>query len=140
MYFQEDAPYFRDLTKEFWSEILPHFDVYVSETVIDEIRATKDVKLRRALQDLIKGYKILEITEDIVRLADVYLSYRRLPRMDAFHLASASLGEMDSLVTWNLRHLYKRGTQDMVYEVNTRLRIPIPAIVTPEEFFEGEEV
>jgi len=60
--------------------------------------------------------------------------------MDAFHLASRSLGEMDFLVTWNLRHLYKRGTQDMVYEVNTRLRIPIPAIVTPEEFFEGEEV
>ena len=35
------------------------------------------------------------------------------------HLASASVGEMDFLVTWNLRHLYKRGTQEMVREVNT---------------------
>jgi len=40
MYFQEEAPYLRDLTQQFWRDILPHFDVYVSEVVLDEIRAT----------------------------------------------------------------------------------------------------
>ena len=67
------------------------------------------------------------------------LSYRRLPRGDALHLASASIEEMDFLVTWNLRHIYKRGTQEIIREVNTRLRIPVPTIVTPEDFF-GKEV
>ena len=139
IYFQEEAPYLRDLTRQFWRDILPHFDVYVSEVVLDEIRATAEVNLRKALENLIKDFEILEVTEEVIKLADMYLSHRRLPRGDAFHLASASIGEMDFLVTWNLRHLYKRGTQEMIREVNTRLRIPIPTIVTPEDFI-GEEV
>jgi len=139
MYFQEEAPYLRDLTRQFWRDVLPHFDVYVSEAVLDEIRATAEVNLRKALENLIKDFEILEMTEEVIELADTYLSHRRLPRGDALHLASASIEEMDFLVTWNLRHIYKRGTQEMIREVNTRLRIPVPTIVTPEDFFGEEE-
>jgi predicted nucleic acid-binding protein len=139
MYFQGEAPYLRDLTRQFWSDVLPHFEVYTSEVVLDEIRATEEMNLRKALENLIKDFKVLEITDEVIKLTDVYLSHRRIPRGDALHLASASIGEMDFLVTWNLRHIYKRGTQEMIREVNTRLRIPVPTIVTPEDFF-GEEV
>jgi predicted nucleic acid-binding protein len=140
MYFQDDVPHWRDLTRQFWVEIIPHFDVYISETGLAEIRATKDAKLRIALESLVKDFTVLEITEDILKVSDIYLSHRRLPRMDALHLASASSGGIDFLVTWNFRHLYKRGTQEMVREVNTKLRLPVPTIVTPEEFLEEEEV
>ena len=139
MYFQEEAPYLRDLTQQFWRDVLPHFDVYVSEVVLDEIRATAEANLRKALENLINDFEVLEMTEEVIELADTYLSHRRLPRGDALHLASASIGEMDFLVTWNLRHIYKRGTQEMIREVNTRLRIPVPTIVTPEDFFGEEE-
>ena len=139
MYFQEEAPYLRDLTRQFWRDVLPHFDVYVSEAVLDEIRATTEANLRKALKNLIKDFEVLKMTEEVIELADTYLSHRRLPRGDALHLASASIGEMDFLVTWNLRHIYKRGTQEMIREVNTRLRIPVPTIVTPEDFFGEEE-
>lgn len=114
--------------------------MFISDTVLDEIGATFDPHLRRKLEILVRDFKVLEITEDILKLAEIYLSHRRLPRMDARHLAFASLEDMDFLVTWNLKHLYKRGTQEMILEVNTKLRIPIPIIVTPEEFFEEEEV
>jgi len=128
MYFQEEAPYLRDLTQQFWRDVLPHFDVYVSEVVLDEIRATAEANLRKALENLINDFEVLEMTEEVIELADTYLSHRRLPRGDALHLASASIGEMDFLVTWNLRHIYKRGTQEMIREVNTRLRIPVPQL------------
>jgi predicted nucleic acid-binding protein len=140
MYFQDDAPYLRDLTQQFWKEVLPHFAVYISEIVLDEIRATTEPNLRRELENLIKDFKVLEITEDVVKLSDVYLSHRRLPRGDTLHLASASIGEMDFLITWNLRHLYKRGTQEMIREMNAKLRIPVPTIVTPDDFLGEEEV
>jgi predicted nucleic acid-binding protein len=140
MYFQDDAPYLRDLTQQFWEEILPHFAVYVSEVVLDEIRATAELNLRGELENLIKDFEVLEITEDVVKLSNAYLSHRRLPRGDALHLASASIGEIDFLVTWNLRHLYKHGTQEMIREVNARLRIPVPTIVTPDDFLGEEEV
>lgn len=140
MYYSDDDPYKRDLTRLFWREVLPYFDVYISGAVIDEVLPTKEPELRTKLSNLIRDFPILEVTEDVLRLSEVYLSYRRLPRMDAIHLAIASLGDMDFLVTWNLKHLYKRGTQEMMREINTRLRMPIPIIVTPEDFFEEEEV
>jgi predicted nucleic acid-binding protein len=139
MYFQDDAAYLRDLTKQFWREALPQFQVFISEIVLDEIRATEKSKLRKAMEKLIENFDILEMTKDVVKLSETYLSCRRLPRADALHLASASVGEMDFLVTWNLRHLYKRGTQEMIREVNTRLRLPIPTVATPEDFLGVEE-
>lgn len=139
MYFQDDAPYLRDLTQQFWKDVLPSFDVYVSEAVLDEIGATEETNLRKALEKRIEDFKVLEITEEVIEVVDIYLSHRHLPLGDALHLAVASNEEMDFLVTWNLRHIYKRGTQEMIREVNARSRIPVPTIVTPEDFF-GEDV
>lgn len=128
------------MTRKFWREILPHFDAFISETVLDEIGATVEPELKSKLENLIRGFKVLEINDDILKLADIYLSYRKLPRMDARHLAIATFWEMNLILTWNLKHLYKRGTQEMIQEVNARLRFPVPIIVTPEDFFEEEEV
>ncbi len=77
MYFQDDAPYLRDLTRQFWRDVLPHFDIYISEAVLDEIRAIEELNLRKALENLIKDFEVLEITEEVIKLADVYLSHRR---------------------------------------------------------------
>lgn len=139
MYFQDDASYLRDLTRQFWEEILPHFDVFISETVIEEIRATTKTYLRKAFETLISEFEVLRLTEDILTLSELYAFYKHLPRADTLHLASASMGGMNFLVTWNLRHLYKAGTQDMIREINTQLRIPTPIIVTPQDFL-GEQV
>ena len=113
--------------------------IHISEIVLDEIGGTKDLGLREALENLVKDFEILEITDEINNLSDVYLSYRRMPRGDALHIALASIEEIDFLVTWNLRHLYKHGTQEIIKEINTKLIIPIPAIVTPEDFL-GEDM
>lgn len=71
MYFQDDAPYLRDLTRQFWREILPNFDIYISEAVLDEIRATEELNLRKALENLIKDFEVLEITEEVIELSIV---------------------------------------------------------------------
>jgi len=139
MYFQDDAPYLQNLTRQFWRDILPRFEAYISEAVLNEVKATEDAALRQSIENPIKGFKVLDITEEVVKLSGKYISFRRLPRADALHLASASIGEMNYLVTWNLRHLYKRGTQEMIREVNARMMIPVPTIVTPEDLFEEEE-
>ena len=104
MYLQDDAPYLRDITRRFWKDVLPDFDVHISEIVLDEIGATAELNFRTTLEDLIKDFAVLEVTDDVLKLSGMYLSHRRLPRGDALHLASASVGGMDFLATWNLRH------------------------------------
>ncbi|MGC9061045.1 MAG: hypothetical protein ACP5JR_07455, partial [Thermoplasmata archaeon] len=87
MYFQEDEPYKRDLTRQFWKEILPDFDVYISDMVIREIMAIPDDILRETTLRLARNFNILEEVPEIRELSDLYLSRRRLPRVDAIHLA-----------------------------------------------------
>jgi hypothetical protein len=71
MYFQENAPYLKNLTRKFWEEELPHFNGYVSEIILDEIRGAREPKLRIAFEDLIREIHVLEITEEVIRLGDV---------------------------------------------------------------------
>lgn len=136
MYFQDDAPYLRDLTRLFWKEILPYFEVYISEIVLKELKATSKPYLRKAFETLVSEFEVLRLTENTLKLSELYAYHKRLPRADALHLASASMEGMHFLVTWNLRHLYKGGTQDMIREINIQLGISIPIIVTPKDFLE----
>ncbi len=139
MYHQDDNPYLRDVTRRFWTELLPDFAPFVSQAVLAEIRATRRAELREALENLAAEFEVLEVAEEAVRLSDVYLSSRRLPRLDAVHLAVATVEEIDYLITWNLRHLYRRGTQEMILEVNAGLGLPTPTVATPFDFLTEEK-
>ena len=138
MYYQDAVPHLREITRRFWRDVLPVFDPFVSQAVLAEIRAA-EAGLREALEGLIGSFEVLAVAEETAELSALYLSHRRLPRADALHLAAATVGEMDYLVTRNLRHIYRLGTQEMIREVNARLGLPTPTIATPEDFLEEEE-
>ena len=80
MYYQDEAPYLRDLTRKFWKEILPYYDAYISEAVLDELNATKGFKLLSKLESLVDSMKVIEVSNETLKLTDIYLSNRRLPR------------------------------------------------------------
>ncbi len=136
MYYEEEVLPLMEVTREFWHTVLPKINPFISDMVIIEIRATRDLNLRSKLLELVSGFRILPLTSEARELAGIYLKHRRLPEPDAIHIAIASLEGMDLLVTWNLRHLVKPGTQSMVRRVNMDLGLPIPQMVTPEDFFE----
>ncbi len=136
MYYDEKVPPLMEVTQEFWHIVLPKVNAFISDMTIIEIRATKDLLLRDRLVKLISNFIILPFKDDVRELARTYLQYKRLPEPDAVHIAIASLEGMDFLVTWNLRHLVKPGTQSMVRRINMNIGLPVPQIVTPEDFFE----
>ncbi|MEW6203652.1 MAG: PIN domain-containing protein [bacterium] len=136
MFYQEEISPLMEVTREFWSIVLPKVNVFISDITIIEIRATQNLEFRKKLVSLISDFKVLPLTDDARKLARDYLRYRKLPEADALHIAIASLEGMDFLVTWNLRHLVKPGTQSIVRRINMDLGLPVPLIVTPEDFFE----
>lgn len=86
MYFQGDDPYRQDLTRQFWREVLPDFDVSISDMVIREIEGMEDYNLRTATVNLVKDFTVLEETPEVIQLSNIYLSKKRMPRGDAIHL------------------------------------------------------
>lgn len=58
--------------------------------------------------ELLDGIPLLELTDDVVSIAEVLLARQIIPTKaadDAIHIAVASVHRVDYLVTWNCKHL-----------------------------------
>lgn len=85
------------------------------------------------------GFAILEVNEDVQRLAERYFSAIDLPdraRIDAFHLAMAVWHGTDYLLSWNCKHIASARVRKTLAEINETLGIQTPVICTPEELME----
>jgi len=108
--------------------------------VIDEVSRGDEAAARLRLEK-IAGFPVLEITDGVRRLADLYFEAIQVPekaRGDAYHLALASFHGMDFLVTWNFGHILNPRVRTIVQAINTVQGISTPIICTPEELMEGE--
>jgi len=135
-YYDKRAKERKDATIKFWKEVLPHYQVYVSEITVKELDDTKDENLRKRLRRLIKGFKILKSNKKIRDLARIYIERGVFPERyvdDALHVAITTLYEISYLVSWNFEHLVKVKTRKWVNSVNTLEGFTEIEIVSPQE-------
>ena len=128
----------QQITHEWWRDARKHFDLYISEAVLTEIRmGDPDAAARRLA--IVEGLPIVEINDDVRNLAHVYaqsLDLTGRAKADLPHIAFAVAYEMDYLVTWNCLHIANRAVIHRLMEINSQLRRRTPIIVTPEELLE----
>ncbi len=122
-------------TRKWWSEALPKFEAFISQVVWDEIsEGDADRAARR--QELVKDFRWLEIDDEVRRTAQFYVDHFGMPSRntrDAFHVALASIHDIDYLVTWNFAHLANAGKRRHIETLNHRLYLSVPVICSPEE-------
>jgi len=89
-YFDNRNPVRQEVTRRFW-EKLEEYEVFVSDLVIEEIMATRNVKLRKRILDLIENLEVLSAKSDEVRaLAEEYVTQGIIPARyidDAIHIS-----------------------------------------------------
>ncbi|MBW2339828.1 MAG: PIN domain-containing protein [Deltaproteobacteria bacterium] len=135
-YYDKRAKERKDATIKFWKEVLPHYEVYVSEITVKELDDTKDENSRKRLRRLIKGFKILKSNKKIRDLAKVYIErgvFSERYVEDALHVAITTFYEISYLVSWNFEHLVKVKTRKWVNSVNTLEGFTEIEIVSPQE-------
>jgi len=135
-YYDERVKERQEATIKFWREVLPDYQVHISETTIEELEDTKDETLRRNLRKLIKGFKVLKINEKIRDLASAYVEKGVFSEKyidDALHVAIASFYEISYVVSWNFEHLVKVKTRRWVNSVNILEGYKEIEIVSPQE-------
>ena len=110
--FADDAPDFRRITEDFFARHAQHHELYGSDVVVREIWADTMVERRerhlRVLVDHGVGILPQDLDSEVTRLADAYLRSGVVPpqkRNDAFHVAYATVFEMDVLLSWNFKHM-----------------------------------
>ncbi len=126
------------MTVLWWDRVLPHLNAYVSEYVLEEIlKGDKEASKKRA--NASKDFPVLNRSGSIDKLAQEYLKAAQLPkeaRLDAQHIASATIFALNYLVTWNCAHIANAFIRKKIEKVNLSVGLETPVICTPEELWE----
>lgn len=125
----------QQITHDWWHTARRHFELYISEPVLDEIRAGDPNAIKRRM-DFVAGLPVLELTDDVRQLVHEYdkrLGLIGRARADLPHFAFAVAYEMDFLVTWNCQHIANGEIIRRLVKANAEMRRFTPLIVTPEE-------
>lgn len=126
----------QELTRRWWDNRRNDFDLYVSQLVIDE-SAAGDPDAAGERLALLDGLPLIDTSSEVDRLADLLLAQHLLPQKaaaDAQHVATATIGEVDYLLTWNCRHIANADRLPSIYNTLRDGGYVPPLIVTPEEF------
>ncbi len=142
--FADDALEKKAATELFFNEIeYGNYEIFVSETVNEEIRFAPGAK-REILFELIRKYDpvLLEKDEEVQYLAEMYVKNGVLTEKhfnDLLHLAYSSIYGMNALISWNLTHIVKMGTQDLCNSTNLALGYHTIQVRTPQEVVKVEK-
>lgn len=130
----------RHQTRFWWATYRLRYDVYTSEAVLAELRQGTFSGRDEALA-LLDDVPVLPVGDDIVGAARAYVEHLVMPKGhmgDSFHLAFACVHTMDYLLTWNCRHLANPRKVEHITEINRRLGLLTPTILTPQLLVEED--
>lgn len=124
----------RAITEEWWKLQAPAFDLFYGVAVLRELQNEEFPRQKEAIQ-LLDQLNFLESSDEADGIATIYQSHLVMPQGafgDAVHLATASIYEMNYLLTWNCRHLANTNKIQHIRTINYRLGLVTPDLLTPQ--------
>jgi predicted nucleic acid-binding protein len=128
----------QQITHTWWQTARERFELFISEAVLQEIRAGDPVAAARRME-LVKELAVLDVTKEADSLVEIYQRQFNLPhraKADMVHIAVAVVYELDYVVTWNCKHIANWQILRRLMEVNHSLGRFTPLLYTPAEFLE----
>src|SRR5258708_28890418 len=110
----------QEVTRQFWDAASQHFDLFISQAVLDEAARGDPEAAAKRLEKL-AHIPVVAVTDEVESLAAVYQSLLRIPQSaatDALHLSYTVVYGIDYLVTWNCKHLANGAVQIAIAEYN----------------------
>jgi hypothetical protein len=101
------------------------YEAYSSSLATDEIIKEPNVEKREKMASLITEFdiKLLEETDKVKRLAELYLLEKVVPEsepIDAAHIAITAANGLDFIVSLNFEHIVRPWTIERVRRINLR--------------------
>ena len=125
-------------TREWWEQERHRYELFVSEAVVGEA-GRGDSEAARLRLDALAGLPEVTLSTEAASLAKALLDPGPIPNkaaLDATHIAAATLGGADYLLTWNFKHLANAALRKRIDTVCRREGYEPPVICTPEELLE----
>ena len=143
-YFADDAPDKKKETLKLFEEIADgKYEPYTSDYVFLELKRAAEPKQSQMIALTERyGVTLLELNVEADRLAQAYVDEGIIPAkhfIDAAHIATATVHDLDFIVSLNFRHIVKRKTVTMTESVNLREGYKRIGIFSPMEVIENDE-
>ncbi|MEI6414861.1 MAG: type II toxin-antitoxin system VapC family toxin [Pseudomonadota bacterium] len=125
----------QELTKEWWETRKDDFDLVISEFVLREVSAGDPVAASSRLL-AVEGIPEIDVTDEVGRLAQILIDRVPIPekaRIDAFHIAIATVHGINYLLTWNCAHINNAELRPRVEALCRSQGYEPPVICTPQE-------
>jgi hypothetical protein len=122
--------------RQWWVDCRPCYRVVVSQFVIDEANmGDPDAAARRL--EMLADVEVLPNSEAVFELAEMLVVGRLIPvdaKLDAFHVASAAVANVDYLATQNFTHIANAKMIPAIYSALERMGFRRLLICTPADF------
>jgi len=128
----------QQITHDWWDLALPHFDVFVSPIVLEEI-SRGDTQAAELRLETVSSFSVLEVLLEVRNLAESYFAAIEIPEKagaDSYNLALAAWHGMDFMVSWNCTHIVSGRVKKIIEKINYEYGIRTPIVCTPEELME----
>jgi len=141
--FADDSPHEKEITLKLFGEVKRRkYEVYISDVVLREV-VEAPVEMVKKLTELINEVNPLELIfdEESELLAREYIAKGIIPEKyedDAFHIAVATVNDMDAIISWNFSHIVKLKTKREVVGINILMGYKEIDIYSPMEVVENE--
>lgn len=128
-------------TRAWWDERGQEYECVVGATVLAELRRG-DLPHREKSHEMASKLPVVKPDLETERIIGIYIANRLMPADpvgDASHLALASVAGCEYLLTWNCRHLANASKFEHIENINRRLGLPVPRLVTPQQLLGRNE-
>jgi hypothetical protein len=137
-----EDPEFRRDSLALWSTFVDgRHTLALSVHTLRELSAAPDAVRGHIVRVPPGNQVVLPDSDEAFELADAYLERGIVgpgSRVDALHIAIATTGRVDVLVSWNFRHIVNLGRIRLYHSVNIERGYPPIEIRTPTEVLEYE--
>jgi predicted nucleic acid-binding protein len=124
-YFDSSKPV-RQLITQKWFELeSKNYQLYISLIGIGEIDKISNEIKKDNIKKLIFDNKIeiLKLDDKAVKLSREYITKGAIPKSepeDALHIAIATINKIESLASWNFKHIVSINPIKKIHEINKR--------------------
>ncbi len=135
-YYDDRQPERMKLTQNFWKQ-LHNYEIFISSIVMAEIDKWDD-PTRLKLKNLIQNFNVLSVdNENVIKLSKKYIREQIIPasqELDATHIAVAVANNIDTILSWNFKHIVRKKVKLGVNYINNLLGYDSIEMMTPAEF------
>jgi len=126
------------ITREWWKSHRLAFELFISPFVVEEISQGNAMQSAKRLA-VLKETTTLTFNNEVVELALAFLQNHGVPSKatpDAYHIAVATVHQMNYLLTWNCRHIANTVVQPKLHQISLKRGYKLPILCTPYELLQ----